>query len=958
MSEKIVLIDGHSILNRAFYGIPDLTNSEGLHTNAVYGFLNIMLKILEEEKPEYLTVAFDVKKPTFRHEMYPEYKGTRKPMPEELREQVPLIQEVLEKMGVKIVKQAGLEADDILGTIAKQAEREGKEVSLVSGDRDLLQLASEHIMIRIPKTKRGGTEVENYHTQDVIEKYGLTPPQIVDMKGLMGDTADNIPGVPGVGEKTAVKILTAFPTVEEAYAHLEEVKPKRAHDLLEAHKDLAFLSKKLATIKTDCELNYDLRDAVLPDLFNPEAFTIIKRLEFKSLLKKFDREQVQSASDTLTVQELKTVKEMDDFFKKLEKAKPEAVGVGILGDAWSSAAAVRKKASKKSAGQMCLVFEEDSDEVHFGQEETESQTTREYPFWGISFSYQEQDEVRTGCILASEEVDSEKMVGWIRRACESAEHIVLTDWKNMLHLTTPQQELKQGVVPAKQQAFADETKEQREKLYRQVTDLGIGAYLLNPLKDTYQADDLARDYLDLTIASYSECFGKKKIEEVLEEADEEKMHETLLQYLGNLSFVPCLAYKPVRKALEEQEMWTLLQQIEMPTAYYLYQMERLGVGADRQELVEMSASLQERVEELEKEIYLLAGEEFNINSPKQLGIILFEKMQLPFAKKTKTGYSTSADILEKLKCEDPIIPLILEYRQVSKLKSTYADGLPVYIEPDHRIHGKFNQTITATGRISSTEPNLQNIPIRMELGRQFRKVFKPQEGCVFLDADYSQIELRVLAHLSGDPELIEAYRENRDIHRSTASKVFHTPFDEVTDLQRRNAKAVNFGIVYGISSFGLGQDLNISRKEAEQYIKQYFETYPAIKEFLDGLVETAKKTGSACTMFGRKRPVPELTSSNFMQRSFGERIAMNSPIQGTAADIIKIAMIRVAERLQNEGLKARIVLQIHDELLVETPVEETEQVRRILTEEMEGAAELQVPLEVEVEEGSSWYEAH
>lgn len=953
MSGKIVLIDGHSILNRAFYGVPDLTNSEGLHTNAVYGFLNIMLKILDEEKPDYLTVAFDVKHPTFRHEMYADYKGTRKGMPEELIEQVPLIQEVLGSMGVRMVMKEGLEADDILGTIAKMAEKEGLDVSLVSGDRDLLQLATEKIMIRIPKTKRGGTEIEDYHTQDVVEKYGLTPPQIVDLKGLMGDSSDNIPGVPGIGEKTAVKILTAYPTVEDAYKNLEQVTPKRTHDLLEANRELAFLSKQLATIKTDCELAYTLEEAKLPELFNEESFVMIKRLEFKSLLKRFGQEQMQTMTQSLKVQTLSDQKEVTKFFTELLKQKPDTAGLAFLGDEWTSSGAKRKKTAKKAGGQLSLVFDDSMDFTMAQEEETE----KEYPFYGISVSYEKQGEVVTGCALVNDKLTGEFLLEQVHQLAQAVSHIALINWKNILHLSTPVQELDEKREAPLQEAFADETMEQREKLFHQVVDLEIAAYLINPLKDTYQADDLARDYLDMTLSSYAELFGKKTMQELMEQ-QEEGMLQTVLQYLGNLSFVSCLAFPILKKELEQQEMWDLFGEIEMPTAYFLYQMERQGVHADRQELLEMSDLLQGRVEELEKDIYALAGEEFNINSPKQLGVILFEKMKLPFAKKTKTGYSTSADILEKLKTEDPIIPLILEYRQVTKLKSTYADGLPVYIEKDHRIHGKFNQTITATGRISSTDPNLQNIPIRMELGRQLRKVFKPKEGCIFLDADYSQIELRVLAHLSGDPELIEAYRENQDIHRSTASKVFHTPFDQVTDLQRRNAKAVNFGIVYGISSFGLGQDLNVSRKEAEGYINQYFATYPAIKEYLDGLVDTAKKTGYACTMFGRKRPVPELNSSNFMQRSFGERIAMNSPIQGTAADIIKIAMIRVSQRLWKEGLSARVVLQVHDELLVETPFDEISQVKEILQVEMAGAADLEVPLVVEVEEGENWYEAH
>lgn len=975
MDKKIVLMDGHSILNRAFYGLPDLTNSEGMHTNAVYGFLNIMLKILEEEKPDYLTVAFDEHQPTFRHEMYQEYKGTRKKMPDELREQVPLIQDVLQAMGVCIVKQGGLEADDILGTIARKAEREGIEVSLVSGDRDLLQLATEHILIRIPKTKRGGTEIENYHTQDVIDKYGLTPAQIVDLKGLMGDSSDNIPGVPGVGEKTATKILTAFPTVEDAYAHIEEVEPKRARELLRANEELARLSKDLATIRTDCDLGYQFEEAELGELFTPEAFEWIKRLELKSLLKRFDPAIAEQAAPKLEGYHwIMDEKSLNHFVKDLLQQKPQIAGVAFVGEEWINAGTVKRSKTKKSGGQMSLVFDEDNGDLTLAEENGEP----EYSFAGLSLSYSSKKGMETACVRASEKISAAKLLEVYHAVADAVPEIVLLDWKNNLHLTTPVEQRSIGKDAASQQGFMDQTEENRQKLFHQVKDLEIAAYLLNPLKDTYQAEDIARDYLGMTLPSYQEMFGKAKLSEVLQDSDAGLMDRSvaggtdetvggqaasghpdkLLEYFAYQSCIPCMAWEGMQQELRQQGMDKLLQDVEMPTAYYLYQMERIGVQADRQTLTELSELLGRRAAELETDIYDLAGEEFNINSPKQLGVILFEKMKLPFAKKTKTGYSTSADILEKLRTEDPIIDKILDYRQVSKLKSTYADGLPVYIEEDLRIHGKFHQTITATGRISSTDPNLQNIPIRMELGRQLRKVFQPREGCVFLDADYSQIELRVLAHLSGDEELIRAYQEGQDIHRSTAAKVFHTPFDEVTDLQRRNAKAVNFGIVYGISAFGLSQDLGISRKEAEEIIEQYFASYPAIKQYLDGLVASAREKGYAETMFGRRRPVPELTSSNFMQRSFGERIAMNSPIQGTAADIIKIAMIRVAEALRQEKLQARIVLQVHDELLIETPVGEQEAVRRILQKEMPAAAELQVPLEIGIEEGENWYEAH
>lgn len=966
MSEKIVLIDGHSILNRAFYGVPDLSNSQGLHTNAVYGFLNILLKILEEEQPDYLTVAFDVKEPTFRHKMYEEYKGTRKPMPEELREQVPVIQDILRAMGVLVIMQGGYEADDILGTLAKRAEADGKEVSLVSGDRDLLQLATDTILIRIPKTKRGGTEIEDYHTAEVIEKYGVTPSQIIDMKGLMGDTADNIPGVPGIGEKTAVKILTVFPTVEEAYEKIEQVEPKRARELLRANKDLAFLSKQLATIKTDCPVDFSFEDAKYENLFTEEAFAWIKKLELKSLEKRFDAgirsKEVERAPEFVS---LLQKEEVDGFVKELHQAAPQIVAIGFLGDEWSNGGAELKKTKKKSGGQMNMVFDESNTCLSL-EEEAKEET--EYPFLGISISYQ-AEETKTACIFCSKQLTGTFLVDMLKNLVQKISSIAILDWKNSMHLTTPVEKIKVGKASRGQQVFSDHTLEQTEKLFTRIFDVSIGAYLLNPLKDSYTTDDIARDFLGRTVLSYEDYFGKRRLSEIVQETEyrqfveegdcePEGLGEKLIHYLGNLSYITLLAAGEIKDALREQGMLQLMEEIEIPTAYYLYQMEREGVHADKAELVQMSELLEGKVNALETDIYDLAGEEFNINSPKQLGVILFEKLKLPYAKKTKTGYSTSAEVLEKLKNEDPIVAKILDYRQVSKLKSTYADGLPVFIEADERIHGKFNQTITATGRISSTEPNLQNIPIRMELGREIRKVFKPKEGYVFLDADYSQIELRVLAHMSGDESMIEAYRQNQDIHRSTASKVFHTPFEEVTDLQRRNAKAVNFGIVYGISSFGLSQDLDIPKKEAQEYINQYFAMYPAVKQFIDELVAKAKKVGYSETMFGRKRPLPEISSSNFVQRSFGERVAMNAPIQGTAADIIKIAMIRVANRLKAEGLQSKIVLQVHDELLVEALLEEKETIKQILLEEMPKAVELSVPLVVEVMEGMDWKEAH
>ena len=877
MSKKIVLIDGHSILNRAFFGVPPLTNSEGLHTNAVYGFLNIMFKILDEEKPDYLTVAFDRSEPTFRHQMFDAYKGTRKPMAQELREQVPVMKEVLQAMGIKIVEMPGYEADDLLGTIAGMAEVQGMDVSIISGDRDLLQLATEKVKIRIPKTKRTGTEIEDYYAADVVERYQVTPKEFIDVKALMGDSSDNIPGVPGIGEKTATNLIVAYKSIENAYAHLEEITPKRAKTNLEEHYDMAQMSKTLATIEVHAPIEFDMEAAKLTDLYTPEAYVYMKRLEFKNMLTRFSDDMSQNDLEKYfhVYHELDEIQNFFDGFSAKEAAVSFFEEAGIV--------------------------------------------------YGLAVAKSNQNVVYLTCGGFVTEGYLEEQV---QKLCDGLDTLITPDLKGLLkHVRVP------------------ETKN--------CIDTTIAAYLLNPLKNEYTYDDLARDILGLMVPSKLDLLGKLKIKKAAEEKPE------ALELMVCYEAYTCIAAKnQLLEQLEDHDMKKLYDEIEMPLVYVLADMEKEGVRAEKAELEAYGAQLTGRISELETSIYEKAGETFNINSPKQLGVILFEKLQMPNGKKTKTGYSTAADILERLAPDYPIVSEILEYRQLTKLKSTYADGLALCIAPDGRIHSTFNQTITATGRISSTEPNLQNIPIRMELGRLIRKVFVPKEGYVFIDADYSQIELRVLAHMSGDQNLIAAYQHAEDIHRITASQVFHTPLEEVTDLQRRNAKAVNFGIVYGISSFGLSQDLSITRKEAEGYIASYFETYPGIKIFLDRLVTDAKEKGYAETMFGRRRPVPELASSNFMQRSFGERIAMNSPIQGTAADIIKIAMIRVKQRLEREQLKSKLILQVHDELLIEAAADEEEYVKTLLAEEMRHAADLAVTLEVDVKSGRNWFEAH
>ena len=904
MSQKLVLIDGHSILNRAFYGVPDLSNAEGLHTNAIYGFLNIMFKILEEEKPEYLAVAFDVHAPTFRHKMYEAYKGTRKPMPEELREQVPVMKEILKAMHITIMEQAGLEADDILGTLAKKAEQAGLEVSLVSGDRDLLQIATDHIKIRIPKTKQGRTEIEDYYAADVLAAYQVTPLQFIELKALMGDTADNIPGVPKVGEKTAQALMVEYGSLDNIYAHVEEISKKSIRESLIEHKDLADLSKTLATIKTDCELQLDYEQARAEGFYTPEAYTLCKRLEFKNLLGRFEKDA--AANDSKIAESFRQIEDKKEFLQYLKKAqKQKEIGLWLI-------------------------------------TEPVDATTKKEELLGVALSVSDEETV---FYALTHEKEPEGQLSLFAEAVESVD--------DTAEITEALQELSAGTDT---QIATFDGKHQYDYLDRSSTeqyfDVLIAAYLLNPLKNDYDMEAIASEHLEILIPGRAEVFGKRDFRTLLSEDAGKAM-----EYACYGAYVSRKGKKVLKDKLEAAGMKCLMEEMEMPLSLVLYDMQKEGVAVKREELKAYGDALVARIEELEQSIHTQAGTEFNINSPKQLGEVLFETMQIPGGKKTKTGYSTAADVLEKLSADYPIVRDILEYRGLTKLKSTYADGLAAFIEEDGRIHTNFNQTITATGRISSTEPNLQNIPMRMELGRQIRKVFIPREGYEFMDADYSQIELRVLAHMSGDEQLIDAYRQEEDIHRITASKVFHTPFEQVTDLQRRNAKAVNFGIVYGISSFGLSQDLSISKKEAAQYIEQYFATYPKVKEFIDKLVADAKEKGYTETMFGRRRPIPELSSSNFMQRSFGERVAMNAPIQGTAADIIKIAMIKVWKALKEEGLKSRLILQVHDELLVETAREEEARVREILTENMKSAADLAVTLEIDLHTGNNWYEA-
>ena len=908
-SKKLLLIDGYSILNRAFYGIPLLTNAKGLHTNAVMGFINILLNAYNEFHPDYIITALDMHQKTFRHEKYAAYKGTRKPMPGELLEQVEPLSALLHAMNIKTAALAGYEADDIIGTYARTAHEAGDDVVILSGDRDLLQLATDETLVVIPKTKQTGNETEKYYASDVAAKYGVTPKEFIDMKALMGDASDNIPGIPGIGEKTASAIISKYGSLENAYEHVDEITPKRAKENLKEYIEQGRMSLDLATIRTDAPVETDYHDCHISsqaDLFNKASYALLKELELNRILEKFDTKDIETAGIPEYV--IKDLAEFPDIL-------PEKCGIYV--DEYGTLIALSTQ--------------------------------------GVTTVYKCPEKTSQANGILMSDVGGHE--GWPKnflKACKSAKEIYCFDLKALLHIVE------------KCEDKPDDTSHTSKITYRtseidiyaegiHIYDVGLMAYLINPLLSSYTYDTVSKDYLNTIIPSKNDLIGNESVGDCL--ACEAAMSAKVALEAADI----------LKDKLESEGMDKLFYDVENPLACSLYYMEREGVEVNIQTLRELSKKLLDMSEKLQKDIYEEAGEEFNINSPKQLGSILFEKLHLPHGKKTKTGYSTSADILEKLASDYPVVSKILYYRQVVKLRSTYAEGLVSCVcetpttdpcMPYGRIHGTFNQTVTATGRISSTKPNLQNIPIRTELGQEIRKAFVAKEGCVLVDADYSQIELRLLAHLSNDKGLIEAYHTDADIHRITASKVFNTPIDEVTPQQRRNAKAVNFGIVYGISSFGLGQDLSISSKQAEKYIEQYFETYPQVSEYLERTVRQAKLDGYVTTIFGRRRPIPELSSTNFMQRKFGERVAMNSPLQGSAADIMKIAMINVDARLRREGLSARVVLQIHDELLVEAPVSETEQVKKILDEEMKNAAVLRVPLEVEINTGSNWFEAH
>ena len=898
---KLVLIDGNSIMNRAFYGIMGskmLTTKDGKYTNAVYGFLAILFKLLEDINPEYIVVAFDLKAPTARHKLYEGYKATRKGMPNELAEQMPIMKELLRAMNIDIVEMEGYEADDVLGTLSRYGENKGLQVTILSGDRDTFQLATDNVTIRIPRTKAGKTETEEYNREKIIETYGLEPKQLIDVKGLQGDTSDNIPGVPGIGEKTALNLIKKYESIEKLYEKLEngqaDLKGKQKENI-ENNKDLALLSKTLGTINLEVPISDTLEDFKTEEWDKPKVLEIFRKLNFNRYIDRFSLRTEAKAEK----------QEIKDLYKKADKTKEEIIN------------------QLKEQKQMYFY-------INTQKDENPEKIIKE-KLIGISIYNPENNEVYYI------NIEEEKCITEFKAILEDEEIK-----KASINLTSTYILLKQVGIELKGIEY----------------DVAIAAYILNPTDNKLKIEKIMEQYLEINIEDSIKEEKQEQINlfESMEKSsknDNDVNNEKYCLYAYALYKLKEVTLNKLEKIGAKE----LFYNIDMPTVEVLSNMQWNGIYIDENELNKFGQELTEKLDILTKIIYEMAGEEFNINSTKQLGEILFEKMKLPVIKKTKSGYSTDVDVLEKLRREDPIIEKILEYRQIMKLNSTYVEGLKPYINPKtKRIHSFFHQTITATGRISSTEPNLQNIPTRFEFGKRVRKVFEPEEGRVYLDADYSQIELRVLAHISNDEHMIEAFKDGQDIHKQAASKVFKTPIEEVTKEQRSNAKAVNFGIVYGISDFGLGEQLGISRKQAKKYIDEYLEQYIGIKNFMENITKIATDEGYVESLFHRRRYIPELKSNNYMVRQFGSRAAMNTPIQGTAADIMKIAMINVLKEIKARGLKSKIVLQVHDEMMIEALEEEKEEVKQIIKKCMESAIELNVPLIAEISEAKNWYD--
>ncbi len=906
--EKLVVIDGNNILNRAFYGIMGskmLMTSDGKYTNAVYGFLAILFKILDDLNPEYLAVTFDLKAPTARHKMYEGYKANRKGMPNELAEQMPIIKDVLRAMNIDIIEKEGYEADDIMGTLSRYGEKQGLEVVIVSGDRDTFQLATDKTTIKIPRTKAGKTETEDFDRKKVIETYGVEPVQLIEVKGLQGDTSDNIPGVPGIGEKTALSLIQKYKTIDNLYKMIEEgiddLKGKQREKIVN-NKDLAYLSKTLGTINLEVPIEDNLENLKVEEWDKPKVLELFKELNFNRYIERFNLGE-----------EAKAEKKIEDLFKIDVGTGPKSLNLEEL---------------KKD-------IEEDGKIIYYLGTKP------------IDNAEKIIKEEITSISIYNEKQNKVYVIDYSSKGFEAFIKYVFEDTtieKYGFKLSKDYIILKQMGIEFNNIKF----------------DIEVAAYILNSSNNKFTIEMLAKEYLNMDLADYLES-NQENNQEQLNLFDDKSVKNNENEIKQTAMYAYCIkrvADETIKK-LEETNTLDLFENIDMPTVEILSNMQWNGMYLSVEELEQYGEEIKEKVETLTQEIYNLCGMEFNINSPKQLGEVLFEKLELPAIKKTKSGYSTAEEVLERLKTKHPVIQKILDYRQVMKLNSTYVEGLKPYVNPKtKRIHSFFHQTITATGRISSTEPNLQNIPVRMELGKKLRKVFKPSEGCVYIDADYSQIELRVLAHISGDENMCEAFNNGEDIHKQAASRVFGIPMDQVTKEQRSDAKAVNFGIVYGISEYGLGMQLGIPQKKAKMYIEQYLEKYDGIKKFMENISEDAKEKGYVETLYHRRRYVPELQSNNFMVRSFGKRVAMNTPIQGTAADIMKIAMIKVMNELKEKKLKSKIVLQVHDEMMIEAPIEEAEQVKELLKRNMENVIDLKVPLIVDVIEATNWYDAH
>ena len=864
--KKLLILDSNSILNRAFYGVRYLSARDGTPTNAIYGFLNILLKLIKEQEPDYICAAFDVKAPTFRHKQYEGYKAQRKPMPEGLAAQMPLAKDVLRAMGVTILEKEGYEADDIIGTVARLCEESEISCFIATGDKDDLQLASDKTKVILTVTKSGYNETIIYDDKAVKEKYHVTPTEFIDVKALMGDPSDNIPGVKGVGEKTAMSLIEKHHSIEYIYENIDDIGLKGA--MLQKMKDgrkMAFMSKELATINRNTPIEFNAEECVFDGFENNgELYEILKRLELNSIIKKLDLSGVDN------------VKENEDIFKDFSYQ---------VGDK-----------NMISGDKVTVVLDFDGDNI----------SSAAVGAGNNAVVLNEQDDIKE--LLEDDSIAK-----------------VMFDVKEAIVKLNGRIDIKN---------ISDDT--------------AIAAYLVDPAKNEYTIEKLASEYFGTVIEK-----PEVKQLSLLDDVETDRS-----EYLAKCAVALGVLNERIGDKIKENGQEKLYQEVELPLVTVLAHLEINGFLVDDNQLKEFADKLGEKIDALTNEIYMLAGEEFNINSPKQLGVILFEKLELKPVKKTKTGYATNADVLEKLRDKHPIVNFIMEYRQLAKLKSTYCDGLTAVVNPNtHRIHSVFTQTVTVTGRLSSTEPNLQNIPTRTELGREIRKMFVAKEGYVLVDADYSQIELRVLAHIANDETMINAFRNNEDIHAVTASQVLGIPLEDVTKEQRSSAKAVNFGIVYGIGEFSLAQDLHISVKEAKAYIESYLEKYHGVRNYMESIKEQAKKDGYVKTMLNRIRYIPELKSPNYNIRQFGERVALNTPIQGTAADIIKLAMVRVDNRLINEGLKSKLILQVHDELIVEAHKDEVDKVKQILSEEMQGAMELNVPLKVDMSTGHSWYDA-